>query len=131
MRDVVTRTFFISAFRSDLDLGENLLRHNELGHSLRSQGMNVTQVEGRYDGHDELSYAISGDSNTEAKLILEAMEAEQEAIMVVYHDMAAELVYVTGPKVGQREVIGKLTRTDVVTNEQAFSRINNSLFVVR
>lgn len=131
MRDVVTRTFFISAFHSDKDKGANLLAHNELGHALRMRGLNPVQVEGRYAGHDELSYAVSGGQALETQLMLDAMDAGQEAIMVVYHDMAAEIIYVTGPKVGNREIIGHLRRVDAVDNETAFSRINNSFWVVK
>jgi hypothetical protein len=125
-----SRSFFLSAFKSDLDAKTNLDRHFKLRARLNELGYITNRAEGigSYNNIPELMFVVSGDNNTESDIALLCKEFGQECFMIVYgEDSKAELVYTNG-----RNVIGTMVDkgNEFNTKGKDYSFIGDRYYVV-
>lgn len=97
-------SYYISAFKSNLDCATNLDRNEQLASKLSKLGYTKTSAIGCYNGSIELSFIVA--NPIEFDIINLAKEFEQESIMKVYGvDNVAELIFIDNDN---RKVIGKI-----------------------
>lgn len=124
------RTFFISAFQSSKDLSTNANNHKALDMEIQMAfNVKATEVIGMYNGKQELSFAIYGDNNLEDKLLSLAKIFNQESMLIVYSDGAAELVF----SKDSRKTIGKwkcLGENEGELKGRDYSYYGNNFYVV-
>ena len=104
MRKANHKTVIMSAFRKELNSGENFDRHCDLLVDIK-QSYRCGAVQGRYEGNEELSIVVQLDHSSDV-IILSALanHYQQDCIMVVNEDNSCDLVYADG----RTEGIGKM-----------------------
>lgn len=122
MRDITTRYFIYSTYRSTDAFSEDTY-HKELEY-LKSKGLVPIQVKGQYKGIKEDSILLIGDNNLESFVAERSNYHFQESYLVVYWDLASELVFSDGA----RKMLGRWSTLDQKPKEGDYSEINGKYY---
>lgn len=126
------KTVFLSAFNSGLDFQQNLTAHRQLREVLYDRMLllgQVSNVFGRYNGTDELSFRVSNLDDDAANILAEVAFKEfyQESILVVESDGSAYLRYQNG----YIKPLGIMTQVDSVEGLDAYSEVDDKFYTVK
>lgn len=107
-----------SVFQNSVSKKQNEINHNEVLKAIQDKGISAMELQGRYNGSNELSILVSGFEHR--ALVEHTCKAfNQESYLESHNDRATFLIY----KDGRRESIGTLTP---VSKEEAESSIGYS-----
>lgn len=128
MHNVTERFYIFSVFNSTGHSLDNISQHEIEMETLRRQGYMPMEVNGRYNGIEELSIGFYGTNLSEPILKELVRIHNQESFLTVFHDNAAILTFSDGTEM----VIGKWKYVDEKTalGKESYSKIGNQWFIV-
>lgn len=130
MRTLSPDIMIFSVFQKHLHVNVNTHVHNEVLTAMRDAGLPVIELQGRYNGVNELSILVQGFEHRAA--VEHACKSfNQECYLESYNDRATSLVYPDG----RRESIGTLTNVSESEAKAAigysFNPISGQYFVTK
>ena len=104
MRALNTNIMIFSVFQKGVSKELNTSRHNAVLQSLKRSNTPCIELQGKYDGNEELSILVEGFEHRQDVEYF-CREYSQECYLESYNDRATSLVYPDG----RRQPIGTLT----------------------
>lgn len=119
-----------SVFQNSVSKKQNEINHNEVLKAVQDKGLTAMELQGRYNGSNELSILVSGFEHR--ALVEHTCKAfNQESYLESHNDRATFLIY----KDGRRESIGTLTNVsqseEEASNAFSYNPISGQYFICK
>jgi len=129
MVDTQMRIFFISAYDTKESERINAANNLSLLEDLKRLGFDPVEVEGRYQGIDEQSFAVKGTFQHEVGLIELAKSYGQQSILSLEATWQAETLFTSGVRFPSGTMVE--VDKDTALNDVGYSYINEKYFILK
>lgn len=123
------RIFFISAYDVKESERINAAKSLELLEDLRRLGFDPVEVQGRYQGADEPSFAVRGTFKDENGLVELAKSYGQQSILSLEANWTAETLFTSGVRFPSGSMVE--VDKDTALSDTGYSYINGKYFVLK